>query len=142
MTRKYDTVEINGFDYEKHGVKVDKKSVGSVPVRQFSDPNDFRLFVEHAKDGELELIIDDWKYGNGVRYQGMARKIVTGGPLDREAIFAKAFCNTEICTQELLMEYHGDREGLIDHFVELHKAAQDDTTNAYGEDYLWDELVQ
>ncbi len=141
MTRKYDTVEIDGVMYEKHGVKVEKKSIGSVPVRTFKD-DEFVDFVDSSNKGDLELIVEDYKYGLAVRLQGMARKSVTGGSIDREAIFAKAFCNTEICTKELLMEYHGNREGLIDYFVELHKTAQAENTDEYGEDYIWDELVQ
>ncbi len=142
MTRKYNTTEIDGIPYNLHGVKVDKKSIGSVPVRVFKNDEDFQQFIMDAKPGEVELICEDYVYGLAVRLQGMARKCVTGGSLDREAIFAKAFCNTEICTKELLMEYHGNREGLIDYFVELHKTAQAENTDEYGEDYVWDELVQ
>ena len=80
MARKYDTVEIDGVQYELHGVKADDKKIGFVPVRCFAagSKDDFPEFVNGATDGELELIVADWKYGNGVRLQGMARKCVTG----------------------------------------------------------------
>lgn len=141
MTHKYTTTVIDDVTYELHGVKVDKKPIGSVPVRAFTNES-FQMFVNEATAGEIDLITEDYKYGLAVRLQGMARKSVTGGSLDREAIFAKAFCNVDICTQEILMEYHGNREGLIDYCVELHKTAQAENTGDYGEDYVWDELVQ
>lgn len=79
MAREYNTVEIDGNDYELHKVKVDNKSIGSVPVRTFDSNEDFVNFVNTAADGDTELIITDYKYGLAVRLQGMARKCVSGG---------------------------------------------------------------
>jgi len=80
MARKYTVVEIDGKNYELHGVKVDKKPIGFVPVRQFdiSTGDDFQQFVIDSTEGEIQLIIDDYKYGLAVRLQQMARKSVTG----------------------------------------------------------------
>lgn len=81
MARKYDTVEIDGIQYELHGVKADDKKIGFVPVRQFDikSGDDFQESVVAATEDEIQLIIIDWKYGNGVRLQQKARKIATGG---------------------------------------------------------------
>lgn len=140
MTRKYNTTEINGFDYELHGVKVEKKSIGSVPVRVFADKHDFLLFVQDATDGNLELIVEDYKYGLAVRLQGMARKCVTGESFG-DAQFGKIFNDTNIITTEILLQFHGDSAGLKAYCKDIYDKQQADG-DEYGEDYVWDELVQ
>lgn len=106
MARKYETVDIDDLKYELHGVKVDTgerkrdpvrniqvkvmAGAGSVPVRMFGDGDSFADFTAAATPGELTLIVDDWKYGCGVRLQGMVRKAVSGDgytELDHNRIF-------------------------------------------------------
>lgn len=79
MAREYQTVEIDGILYEVHKTKLGTVPIGGAPVRMFGDGDPFVDFVNSASSGELELIVTDWKYGNAVRLQGMARKCMSGG---------------------------------------------------------------
>lgn len=137
MARKYDTVDIGDFTYELHSVKADDKKIGSVPVRAFTDPQDYRLFVEHASDGELELIITDWKYGNGVRLQGMARKCASGEG------FSDAAMNQTYAalTKDECLQFHKDHAGLVKFCKERWAKMQADGAADVDEKKVWEELL-
>ena len=77
MARDYKTVDINDVKYELHGVKVDGKPIGSVPVRMFTGEELFNQFVAEDDGDKLKLIISDYQYGLAVRLQGKARKRVS-----------------------------------------------------------------
>lgn len=147
MARKYDTVEIDGVQYEKHGVKADDKKIGFVPVRLFapdesvdsgeSKYEEFHTLVANADDGELILIIADWKYGNGVRLQGMARKCVSGeGFSDTAMNKTYAAMTLEECAQ-----FHQDHAGLVKFckvkWAEMQASGAEDV----DETKVWEELL-
>ena len=70
-------VTIDEVQYELHGTKVKVAGtlvpVGFAPVRLFSTVAEFRNYINDRSDGELELDIQDWQYGNGVRLQRLNR---------------------------------------------------------------------
>jgi hypothetical protein len=91
--RKYTTTTIDGKTYELHGVKVntgekdDKGNkimadVGYAPVRVYT-VDDYREHVASTTDGEIELMISDTAYGEGVRLQRMVREL-TAPDTDRK----------------------------------------------------------
>ncbi len=138
MAREYKTVEIDGIKYELHKVKADNKPIGSVPVRMFAKDGEFQLFVDEANSGEVELIITDYRYGLAVRLQGMARKCVSGGGFT-DAAMNKTY-NT--LTQDECASFQGDHAGLVKFCKDKWTEMQKDGAEDYGEDYVWDELVQ
>ncbi len=137
MARKYDTVEIDGFKYELHGVKADDKKIGSVPVRMFSDGDPFENFVANASAGEIELIVADWKYGNGVRLQGMARKCVSSEGFS-DAAMNKVYA---AMTQDECMKFHQDHAGLVKFAKERWLQMQADGSADIDADKIWEELL-
>jgi len=137
MARKYETTDIDGIVYELHGVKSDGKKIGFVPVRCFISA-EFTDFVKEATPGELDLIIDDWTYGNAVRLQGMARKAVEGEGFN-DAAFGRIFNDTDIITKEVLMQYHGDSAGLRAYCKKIYEEQQQDVE--VDEEHIWEELL-
>ena len=137
MARKYDTVEIDGVKYELHGVKADDKKIGSVPVRIFADGDPFENFVATATKGEIELIVADWKYGNGVRLQGMARKCVSGeGFSDAAMNQTYAAMSKDECLQFL-----GDHAGLVKFAKAKWAEMQAEGAADVDESKVWEELL-
>lgn len=137
MARKYDTVEIDGNDYELHPVKADDKKIGSVPVRKFDGNEDFVNFVNAASDGETELIITDYKYGNAVRLQGMARKCVSGEGFSDTAM-NKVYA---AMTKDECMQFLNDHAGLMKFAKQRWAEMQAYGAEAVGEDHVWEELL-
>ena len=138
MARKYDTVEIEGNEYELHTVKANDKKIGRVPIRLFYGPESFKNFVESATPGDIELMITDYKYGLAVRLQGMARKCVAGEGFS-DAAMNKTY-NT--LTQDECASFQGDHAGLVKFCKGKWETMQADGAEDYGEDYIWDDLVQ
>ncbi len=138
MAREYKTVEIDGVKYELHTVKANDEKIGSVPVRTFANTDQFMQFVVDAEAGDVELMIADWKYGNGVRLQGMARKCVSGGGFT-DAAMNKVYA---AMTQEECASFYRDHAGLVKFAKERWANMQKDGADDYSEDYIWDELVQ
>lgn len=138
MARKYDTVEIDGIKYEKHGVKADDKKIGFVPVMCFDTPLDFREFIAACdSDGEMELHMADWKYGNGVRLQGMARKCVSGeGFSDTAMNKTYAAMSKDECAR-----FHQDHAGLVKFCKEKWAEMQADGAADVDETKVWEELL-
>ena len=139
MARKYDTVEIDGIQYELHGVKADDKKIGAVPVRQFDikSGDDFQQFVVAATEGEVLLIIADWKYGNGVRLQGMARKCVSGEGFSDTAM-NKTYA---AMTPEECQRFHQDHAGLVKFCKAKWAEMQADGAADVDADKVWEELL-
>lgn len=111
MARKYDVTDIDGVSYELHGVKADDKKIGFVPVRIFGADDSFEDFVANAQASELKLIIADWKYGCGVRLQGMARKSVSGGGYT-DADHNKIFNELSLANPKWLPKFAGNSGAL------------------------------
>ncbi len=138
MARKYDTVEIDGVQYEIHSVKADNKKIGFVPVRCFDTPLDFRTFVSECdNDGEMELIMNDYKYGHTVRLQGMARKCVSGEG------FSDAAMNQVYAamTPEECQSFHQDHAGLVKFAKQRWSEMQADGAAEADENHVWAELL-
>ena len=137
MARKYETVEINGVQYELHGVKADDKKIGFVPVRCFSISQEFRDCIEGASDGEIELHVADWKYGNGVRLQGMARKCVTGEGFS-DAAMNKTYA---AMTPAECAQFHQDHAGLVKFAKAKWAEMQAEGAADVDENKVWEELL-
>ena len=137
MARKYETVEIDGIKYELHGVKADDKKIGFVPVRCFGDGDPFAVFIESAPAGEMQLIVADWKYGNGVRLQGLARKCVTGEGFS-DAAMNKTYA---AMTPEECAQFHQDHAGLVKFCKAKWAEMQADGAADVDEKKVWEELL-
>ena len=138
MAREYKVVEIDGIKYELHGVKVENKSIGTVPVRLFPTPQDFRNFIAaETDDDETELHIADWKYGNGVRLQGMARKATTGEAFS-DAIYNKMFNQLEVDT---LVQFAGKGDELRKHCKQMYATQQAELGDDADSEHVWEELL-
>ena len=137
MARKYNTVEIDGVQYELHGVKADDKKIGSVPVRMFADGDPFQDFVKTATKGEIELIVADWRYGNGVRLQGMARKCVSGEGFS-DAAMNKTYA---AMTKDECAKFHQDHAGLVKFCKAKWADMQADGAADVNESKVWEELL-
>lgn len=137
MGRDYETTSIDGIEYELHGVKVEKKSIGTVPVRLFRGVHEFKDYIANRADGELELDISDWKYGNGVRLQGMARKCVTGEAFS-DAVFNKVFNQLDVDT---LVKFLGKGDDLRKHCKKMYQDEQAKLGDGADEEHVWEELL-
>ena len=137
MAREYKIWTNDGIEYELHGVKADGKPIGTVPVRVFDTPDDFRKYVLDRDNGDLELDISDWKYGNGVRLQGMARKATTGEAFG-DAVFNKMFNQLDV---DVLMQFHGDGDGLRKHCKAMYVMQQAELGDEADSEHVWEELL-
>ena len=137
MARKYETTVIDGEKYELHSVKADDKKIGFVPVRTFVDMDDFKAFVDRATVGETELIIADWKYGNGVRLQGMARKCVSGEGFS-DAAMNKVYATL---TKDECLRFHRDHAGLVKFCKTKWLIMQAEGAADVDETKVWEELL-
>lgn len=139
MARKYETTVIDGIEYELHSVKVDNKKIGLVPIICFSNSDAFREFIHDSTAGDLELVAADFRYGNAVRLQGMARKIVTGEGFS-DAAMNKTYA---AMTPDECARFHQDHAGLVKFCKEKWATMQAESSDGeYDADYVWDELVQ
>lgn len=146
MARKYTITTIDGIKYELHSIKADDKKIGFVPVRLFAPDEaadedskyaEFDGFIQNATVGELELIIDDWKYGNAVRLQQMARRCSTGEGFS-ETAFNKVYAGM---TDEECMSFHRDHAGLTKFIKARWAQMQKDGQAEADEDKIWEELL-
>lgn len=137
MTRKYETTVIDDVTYELHPVKADDKKIGSVPVRMFASTENFQQLIADADKDELELIIADWKYGNAVRLQGMARKCVSGEGFSETAM-NKTYA---AMTPDECAQFHQDHAGLVKYCKTKWAKMQADGAEDADADKVWEELL-
>jgi hypothetical protein len=138
MAREYETTVIDGVTYELHGVKADGKKIGTVPVRVFIDTLAFVNFISsELSDGELELAISDWQYGNAVRLQGMARKATTGEGFN-DAAMNKVYA---AMSKEDAMNFIGDHTALVKECKKRWAEMQAAGAAEADEDHIWEELL-
>lgn len=135
MARKYDLVTIDDVVYELHAVKSDGKKLGLVPVRYFTDDTIFMDWVRSLPDGEIELLHADWKYGNAVRLQRMARELATGEKFTD--VIRDKIANR--MTSEELGQYAGKFDALNAECKRIWESEKDSLETV--EDYVFEELI-
>jgi len=130
------TTIINEREYTLHGVKVDSKSVGQVPVPVFKTLEDIADAVDTHRCS-IEWIVSCLKYGMAVSLQKDARNDVTGEKFGDKQ-FNQMFNRVD---KDILLKYQGDYAGLRNYLKSLWEMEQRGNVEDYDREHVFENLA-